>query len=68
MDEEDIKSLYEMDLKDNKPYEIARDVFLVGVYTAQRYSDYGQITKGNIRIYENHKVVDLNQQKIFLKN
>jgi integrase len=60
---DEIETLYKMDLSDNKPYEIARDVFLVGVYTAQRYSDYSRINKNNIRMYGDTKVIELHQQK-----
>jgi len=59
----EIQKLYDMDLSMNKPYEIARDVFLIGVYTAQRYSDYSKITKNNIRMYGDAKVIELHQQK-----
>jgi len=62
--ETEVKVLYEMDLKNNPQYELARDVFLVGVYTAQRFSDYSRIKPENIRLLENgNKVVDLIQIK-----
>lgn len=62
--ESELKKLFELDLSGNKDYEIARDVFLIGCYTAQRFSDYSRITSGNIRILENGKmVIDLIQQK-----
>lgn len=41
-----------------------RDIFLVGCYTAQRFSDYSTINEGNIRTLENgQQVIDLKQQK-----
>lgn len=53
-----------LDLSQNRSKEIARDVFLVGCYTAQRYSDYSIINATNIRTLENgQKVIDLKQQK-----
>jgi integrase len=42
---------------------IARDVFLIGCYTAQRFSDYSKITKDNIRKVGSTNVIDLIQQK-----
>jgi len=61
--EAEIKALFELDLSDKKHIEVARDVFLVGCYTAQRYSDYRRITKDNIRTYSGNKVIELIQQK-----
>ncbi|MFR7540505.1 MAG: site-specific integrase [Alistipes sp.] len=44
--------------------DIPRDIFLVGCYTAQRFSDYSTINEGNIRTLENgQQVIDLKQQK-----
>lgn len=44
--------------------DLCRDVFLIGVYTAQRYSDYHRIGKGNIIHLENGmEAVRLTQQK-----
>jgi len=44
--------------------EIARDIFLVGIYTAQRVSDYNHIGTDNIKTGENgKKYISLKQQK-----
>ena len=62
--EKEVKALYDMDLTSDPHFELARDVFLVGVYTAQRFSDYSRIRPENIRKLENgSKVVDLIQTK-----
>ncbi len=62
--ETELKAIAAVDLKGNKAKEVARDVFLVGCYTAQRYSDYSTINEGNIRKLENGQtVIDLKQQK-----
>lgn len=62
--ESEIRALAEVDLSDDRHKEIARDVFLVGCYTAQRFSDYSIINEGNIRTLDNgQSVVDLKQQK-----
>jgi hypothetical protein len=60
---DEIETLYSLNLSGNKPYELARDVFLIGVFTAQRYSDYSKINKNNIRMYGDTKVIELHQQK-----
>lgn len=60
----EIKAMAMLDLSADKHKEIARDVFLVGCYTAQRFSDYSTINEGNIRTLENgQQVIDLKQQK-----
>lgn len=51
-----------------KPSEInnlpvVRDVFLVGCYLAQRYSDYSRLNKGMIKTTDGRKYVELIQQK-----
>ncbi|MFA5300875.1 MAG: site-specific integrase [Lutibacter sp.] len=61
--EAELKKLYELDLSDNKPYQIVRDVFLAGCYTAQRYSDYSKINKSNIKTINGKKFIELIQQK-----
>jgi len=61
--EGELKSIYDLDLSGEKHLEVARDVFLCGCYTAQRYSDYSRITKDNIKTYEGKRVVELEQAK-----
>ena len=62
--ESEIRAIAEVDLKGDKQKSIARDIFLVGCYTAQRFSDYSTINEGNIRTLDNgQKVIDLKQQK-----
>lgn len=64
LSESELNAIASIDLKDSKPKELARDVFLVGCYTAQRFSDYSTINSGNIRTLDNGQiVVDLIQQK-----
>jgi integrase len=61
---DEINALFYLDLAD-KPIEldIARDIFLVGCYTAQRFSDYSRISKDHIKNIQNTKVIELKQQK-----
>lgn len=62
--EKDLQDLYKQELTDIPHYDLARDVFLVGCYTAQRFSDYSKISKENIKTYDNgKKVLELVQQK-----
>lgn len=62
--DDELKTLYELDLSQQSTLDIARDVFLVGCYTAQRYSDYSAINEKNIRRLEGGIcVIDLTQKK-----
>ena len=62
--EKDIEKLLSLDLSKNKLYDSIRDIFLVGYFTAQRFSDYSRISKDNIRpLNSGGKVIDLIQQK-----
>ena len=75
--EAELKKLFELDLSKFdltplntglKPSEIknlpvVRDVFLVGCYTAQRYSDYKRISKSMIKASNGKKFIELNQAK-----
>jgi len=61
---QELKQLTELDLTDYPNLALARDMFLIGCYTAQRFSDYSRIKKENIRALENgRKVIDLTQRK-----
>lgn len=47
---EDLAKLQSADLSHLSPgYEQARDIFMVGVWTAQRVSDYNNLTRDNIK-------------------
>ncbi len=64
LNEAELKKLADKDLSDNKQLEIARDVFLIGCYTAQRFSDYSRIKKENIKIQKKgDAVIELTQTK-----
>ena len=59
---DELQALYEMKLDGTRA--IYRDVFLVGCYTCQRFSDYSKIEKGNIYTTERGtKIIALTQQK-----
>ena len=40
--------IYKHDLTENKKLERVRDLFIIGCYTGLRFSDFIQLTKGNI--------------------
>ncbi len=46
--EKELRRLYNLNLSEMPNYELVRDVFLVGCYTAQRFSDYSRINKNHI--------------------
>ena len=48
---DELRRMCEVDLSGlSKGHEIARDIFMVGGYTAQRVSDYNNIVMGDIRV------------------
>lgn len=61
--EKEIDKLYNTDLSKTKDWELARDIFLIGYYTGQRVSDYGEITKDQIKSFNGKKVIEFKQQK-----
>ena len=62
--EKELAAMYELDLSENKVLDVARDVFLIGCYSAQRFSDYSRIKKEHIETFENgKKKIRLVQQK-----
>ena len=63
LNESELKKIFELDLSGSNHLEIARDVFLCGCYTAQRYSDYSRISKEHLRNYSGREVIEIIQQK-----
>ena len=59
--EEELQALYEMPLSGKE--DKARDVFLVGCYTIQSFSDYSRITERNISFHDGVGIITLTQQK-----
>lgn len=45
---DELEQLWNLDLSENSTYEKTRDLFLIGAYTALRYSDYSNIISDNI--------------------
>ncbi len=46
--EREIEELWNLDLKDDMERKV-RDLFLIGVYTAARFSDYSRLSEKNVR-------------------
>lgn len=61
--DKELKALNELKIE-NKGHALARDIFLVGCYTGQRFSDYSRINKTHFRDAGNGRlVVDIRQTK-----
>ena len=61
--QKEVETLYNLDLSDNKILDIARDIFLIGCYTGQRFSDYSRINSQHIKTVKGGKIIDLIQKK-----
>lgn len=59
----EISTIASLDLSKQPHLEVARDVFLIGCYTAQRVSDYSKIAKHNITKRPGFEVIELIQDK-----
>lgn len=61
---EELRALYSLDLSQDKVKERARDLFLIGCYTAQRFSDYSRFRTEHIKTTGNGtKVIDIVTKK-----
>ncbi|MHB9143533.1 MAG: phage integrase SAM-like domain-containing protein, partial [Paludibacter sp.] len=61
--QQEVETLYNLDLSENKTLDIARDIFLIGCYTAQRFSDYSRINAKHIKEVKGGKFIELIQKK-----
>lgn len=61
--EQELNLLYDIDLKGKPNYELARDVFVIGCYTALRYSDYSRLKKENIKTKDGRNYIEIYTQK-----
>ena len=56
---DDLSKIMNVDLSNlSEGYEHARDIFMVGVWTAQRISDYNNLTRENIKCHRIPKMID----------
>lgn len=64
LNEDEVQSLYEMELPEGSLKCKVRDVFLIGVYTCQRVSDYGSLRPSNFSMTtKGTKVIRIVQEK-----
>lgn len=61
--EDELRRLFNLRLHNHKGHALARDVFLVGCYTAQRFSDYSRIRLSDVKENGGGRVIELTQQK-----
>ena len=61
--QKEVETLYNLDLSENKILDVARDIFLIGCYTAQRFSDYSRINSQHVKTVTGGKIIDLIQKK-----
>lgn len=61
---EDLDKIRKVDLSQHGyGFDLARDIFLIGVWTAQRISDYNNIKKDDIVTHKIHKIVEKDDPK-----
>ncbi len=64
LSETELQAILELNLSDQPQMDLARDIFLAGCYTAQRFSDYSKIRKDNFKEPEPGRyIIDLTQSK-----
>jgi len=64
LSETELNAMTDLDLSELPLLDVTRDVFLVGCYTAQRFSDYSRISKEHIRVQNGGvRVIDIVQEK-----
>ena len=59
--DEEIDAMYDMELTGEK--EIVRDIFLLGYFSCQRYSDYCKLREENFITYNKSGLITLTQKK-----
>lgn len=61
---EELQAMYNLDLSNDRVKERARDLFLIGCYTAQRFSDYSRFRPEHIKLTSNGtRVIDIVTKK-----
>lgn len=62
--EDEITKIYKLDLSDKPLFDESRDVFIIGVRLAQRFSDYSKLSKNKIKkIGKDKYVINIIQEK-----
>ena len=60
---DELKKLYELDLKEKHHYELARDIFLIGCEIGQRISDYHNLQIHEIVNFSEVRYIKIKQEK-----
>jgi integrase len=60
---DEISKIENLDISNNKPWEQARDLFLIGYYTGQRVSDFNGLGIKDIRTFDGKEVFEITQKK-----
>ena len=60
---DEISKIENLDISDIKPWEQARDLFLIGYYTGQRVSDFNGLGIKDIRTFDGKEVFEITQKK-----
>jgi len=63
LNDSDLEKLYNVDLSHNKTYDKVRDLFLIGCYTALRFSDFTAIKEENIITKGHNEFIKKRTQK-----
>lgn len=57
---EDLEKIRDVDISDlPQGYDLARDIFFLGVWTAQRVSDYNNISKDDVKTHKKQKIKEV---------
>lgn len=60
---DELQRMYALDLSKKPNYDLARDVFLAGCWTAMRFSDYSRISPEHIKSDQGSKYIDMITRK-----
>ena len=66
LDENELLSLYELDLLGKHHLDRARDIFLCGCYTGLRHSDYGRIKPEHVKTDYIEMIMFKGKEKVFI--
>lgn len=63
LNENELKKIIKLNLTKNKTLDNARDLFIIGAYTGLRVSDFNNLTKENIKVHKQQKILKVNVKK-----
>ncbi|MCG8251099.1 site-specific integrase [Tenacibaculum finnmarkense] len=59
LNEEELSSMINLDLSNDKKLDNARDLFIIGAYTGLRVSDFKNLSKDNIEVRNGYQLLNL---------